>query len=484
MRPLTSDTRKWNLTRIVIFIGVELVGSGVIEVAVKGERYSVIDQQDKRMDFMRIINVAGNRHKKINFSSQVSFLEFDVLLIDLLDVINEYRVKDKLNEYSTDRTTVDDLTLFLRDIHRRRIEIDEFLSLGRTIFVHTPPPIKFLTFNSGGKAVSYDLREQLLPKYPRTAIGKGDSIELVSNSFIKPLFTKYEGDWRYVSSYKEEFGIPLLKIKGTNSFLSGCIKVGKGKIVFIPKYQRMAYDNVEFLDDLINIVGNIDERNDQSPKIAMPKWSLSTELPGENEIQQEITEKNKKLEELKCEIQALESQSESLKALKILFTGTGTYLEDIVSIVFKELGFNVSEGVPGRDDLILEYKDHAAVVEVKGVTKSAAERHAAQLEKWVSEYIISKDQRPKGFLVVNAYKDIPLEERNEKAFPDQMMNFSTSRDHCLLTGLDLLAIYFYIQNHPEKKEHVIDELLNTCGHFNKYHWQEYISLNNTPVQLK
>lgn len=400
---------------------------------------------------MRITNVGGNSVRQINFSSQVSFLEFDVLLIDLLDVVNEYRVKEKLKQYSTDWTNVDDLPLFLRDVRRRRNEIDEFLSLGRTIFVYTPPPIKFFRMTSAATHESYDLRKELLPKYPITNIGRGDSIELVSNSFIKPLFTKYEGDWRYVSSYKQEFGIPLLKIKGTNSFLSGCIKVGKGNIVFIPKYMRMAYDNKEFLDDLINIVGNIDERSDQSPIITMPKWSLSTELPGESEIQQEITEKNKKLEELKYEIQALESQSESLKALKILFTGTGTYLENIVSIVFKELGFNVSEGVPGRDDLILEYKDHAAVVEVKGVSKSAAERHAAQLEKWVSEYIISKDRKPKGFLVVNAYKDIPLEERNEKAFPDQMMNFSTSRDHCLLTGLDLLAIYFYIQNHPEKK---------------------------------
>lgn len=49
MRPLTSDiqlyTAQMNRTPIVVFIGAELVGSGVIEditemsVAVKGERY-------------------------------------------------------------------------------------------------------------------------------------------------------------------------------------------------------------------------------------------------------------------------------------------------------------------------------------------------------------------------------------------------------------------------------------------------------------
>ncbi|MEK3707417.1 hypothetical protein MKY87_25535 [Paenibacillus sp. FSL R7-0198] len=43
MRPLTSDiqlyTARMNRTSIVMFIVPELVGSGVIEVAVKGEMY-------------------------------------------------------------------------------------------------------------------------------------------------------------------------------------------------------------------------------------------------------------------------------------------------------------------------------------------------------------------------------------------------------------------------------------------------------------
>lgn len=38
MKPLTSDIQLYT-AQIVIFIGAELVGSGVIEVAVKGERY-------------------------------------------------------------------------------------------------------------------------------------------------------------------------------------------------------------------------------------------------------------------------------------------------------------------------------------------------------------------------------------------------------------------------------------------------------------
>ena len=57
------------------------------------------------------------------------------------------------------------------------------------------------------------------------------------------------------------------------------------------------------------------------------------------------------------------------------------------------------EVLPDRDDLILQYNDRIAVVEIKGVLrKSAAERHAAQLEKWVSSYFSDKGIRPKGIL--------------------------------------------------------------------------------------
>ncbi|WP_307413999.1 hypothetical protein [Paenibacillus sp. W2I17] len=185
---------------------------------------------------------------------------------------------------------------------------------------------------------------------------------------------------------------------------------------------------------------------------------------------------------LEFEIEKLGSDLKSLEELKILFAGTGQPLENIVGRVFGYLGFEVSEGIPGRDDLILVYKGQVAVVEVKGVTKSAAEKHAAQLEKWVSEYLATKDIKPKGILVVNAFKDVPLEERIEKPFPDQMMTYSNNRDHCLITGVDLLALYFHIRENPEEKEQVINDLLNTSGHFNKFKWQDYVSISGSPVE--
>ena len=51
--------------------------------------------------------------------------------------------------------------------------------------------------------------------------------------------------------------------------------------------------------------------------------------------------------------------------------------------------------------------------------KSASERNAAQLEKWVAEHTASVDddeevEAPKGILVVNAWREQPLPERDKQ----------------------------------------------------------------------
>ena len=106
---------------------------------------------------------------------------------------------------------------------------------------------------------------------------------------------------------------------------------------------------------------------------------------------------------------------------------------------------------------------------------SSAEKHAAQLEKWVSQYYEKNDIKPKGILVVNAYNDRPLEERTEPAFPNQMLKFSIAREHCLITGLQLLCLYLDCKDDDEKRRKAIDDLLTTNGVFDKYQdWSEFI----------
>lgn len=148
-----------------------------------------------------------------------------------------------------------------------------------------------------------------------------------------------------------------------------------------------------------------------------------------------------------------------------LFLGTGRALELQVRAVLELLGGTVTEPEPGRDDWKVSFPEGDAVVEVKGVGKSAAEKHAAQLEKWVASAYEQTGAMPKGILVVNTWRETPLSERTKEAFPAQMLPYSEGRGHCLVTGLQLYLIRADVEAHPEHAENWRKALLETKNVF-------------------
>lgn len=168
---------------------------------------------------------------------------------------------------------------------------------------------------------------------------------------------------------------------------------------------------------------------------------------------------------------------------KLLLGGSGRALEVQVAAVLKEIGFLVEPGSEGRDDLILKYGEKVAVVEVKGVSKSASEKHAAQLEKWVAEYMALNEVKPKGILIVNAYCSTPLQERSDPAFPNQMISYSTNREHCLVTTTQLLGLYLGVISKPESREHLINELYATAGVYQKFlDYKEFFPVEEPDIE--
>ncbi len=112
---------------------------------------------------------------------------------------------------------------------------------------------------------------------------------------------------------------------------------------------------------------------------------------------------------------------------------------------------------------------------MKGVAKSAAEKHGAQLEKWVSEYYSEHGTNPKGILVVNAFNETPLNARTKKAFPDQMLSYFQNRGHCLISGIQLLGVYLDFRDDTGKRTERIDRLFGTEGVFDGYHdWSNFL----------
>lgn len=99
---------------------------------------------------------------------------------------------------------------------------------------------------------------------------------------------------------------------------------------------------------------------------------------------------------------------------------------------------------------------------MKGLGKSAAEKHAAQLEKWVAS-IMEDGEQVKGILVANTWRDVPLAERTAESFPSQMLPYAKSRGHCLITGLQLFVILDEVEKDPSRASYWRQKILGTAG---------------------
>jgi len=280
----------------------------------------------------------------------------------------------------------------------------------------------------------------------------------------------------YSSVLLNPIGRKIAQVEGTNECIGIEADVSKGKLILLPSFSRN-------IDVQYNILDDISEDFDffDTDRFEIPPLANNYSTCEEQELNAKLRLTEEKIKSLKQELKELERQKEIESSDKLLFCGMGAQLEQQVCKVFEALGCTVETPFEKRADDVITFKDKIAVVEVKGIErKSAAEKNAAQLEKWVSEYWSDEKSvnKPKGILVANAFARIPLEKRSEPVFPPQMLKYATNREHCLITGLQLFNIMQHIKQHPEDKEKITDTIFDTIGCYTEFmEWNEFLNKN-------
>ncbi|HBC31897.1 MAG TPA: hypothetical protein DC024_11730 [Clostridiales bacterium] len=451
------------------------------------------------MKAMRMITIGSffdhDFADNIHFRSPISFLDYDIVLIDFEYVLTEYDTNQwkvyrgyrNLNESNSEA--------LIKDIERRKFEILETLKFGRTVIVFTPGD-QICYVDTGEREYSGTGRNRLttyitsevnilsvLPVEFETVEACGTSINFRGDGQFSVFWDRNKDSFCYRAYFKKPVGTPLWFIKGTDKVVGSFMPFEKGNLIFMPTYSYNDEDEKHEKDFLKSIVYLVKELNKSTGDFRLPSWCLNYLLPKEEARRLALKKYESDLNKITHEISKQKKVIAGFEEYKILFSGTGRALEVQVGKVFSELGFVVAEGLPGRDDFILNYKDKVAVVEVKGVSKSASEKHAAQLEKWVSEYISCNGTSPKGILIVNAFKDVPLNLRTEDPFPAQMITYSTNRNHCLLSGIQLLCLFLFCKENPEKREEMVEQLLTTNGVFGLCtDWTRFLSIRDETIE--
>ncbi len=456
---------------------------------------------------MKILSVGSDLdHDMVDtstFDSSRSFLDYDIVILDPSQVLYEYMADSRGSTYKGLKSLGDDDSArLIRDIARRRKEMSDMLDLGRSLVVFTSPPQKCYV-DTGKRDYSGIGKSRQTPRFVdevnvlsslpveglETVEASGTSIEFKGGEPFASFWKANTDYLSYEAYFQKPVGKPLFVIKGTKKVVGSYLSIGNGILLFVPTFldhESGQYDSLspdqerEASEKFVNSLNTlIEELRKDVGDFELPLWSKTYVLPGESEEKIELLKFNDALSDLLAKISKQKESIAELEKQKILFTGSGTALEIQVKQVFEELGFDIVEAGPGRDDLILKYDDKIAVVEIKGVSKSAAEKHAAQLEKWVSEYYSTHGVHPKGILVINAYYDTPLKDRNNPAFPDQMLGYSKRRGHCLLTGIQLLSMFLDCREDQEKKDEIINRMFSTEGVFeDDRNWPEFLTLEN------
>lgn len=421
----------------------------------------------------------------IIFSSNRTILEYDILLIDLKNIFTEYESHSEYN--GLPRITDHDSTRLKKDLDRRKNELKEFLESGKSVVVFGGTDDCVFCY-SGNKTtsgtgkntrVTYLVEDihsiSLLPIKISSINLMGRTIDFKKKKISEKL-QKYVDYFEYRTVYENvNKNNILMTIKDTKKVVSYYEKIGNGLLIFLPglcfdgaDYKKESSLEKKYYNDLAKISDIFLEN-----KFDLPLYSKKYMLPNE-EVMIDDIEKNKiKLNKLREKIEYKENALLKLQQEKVLFTGTGTSLEKNSVNQFKEIGFSIEKYDPNSvdEDIVIKYKEKIAVVEVKGVSGSATEKHTSQIVKWKSEYHIENDVLPKGILLVNAFNERILEERQEY-FPAQMLKYATHQEICLLSTIQLYNMKEYIKNNLNEKEKIINEIFSTNGLYKGFEdWQ-------------
>lgn len=424
----------------------------------------------------------------ISFSSTQTVLEYDLLIIDLKYLFNEYVSSGEYNGFP--RITDHDSARLKRDLEKRKREIKEFLESGKNIIIIGGSEDIVYCY-SGNKSISgtgrnakttYYVDEtrssMILPIKINSLDLLGKNVNFV-NKELENNLKKYNEYFQYRTIYEDvnEKNV-LMTVKGTKKVVSFFEKVKNGYLIFLPdvvfnKTNPKQESKIEkqYYNDICNIVDILTK-----PKFELPAYSKKYLMPNEETMLDDIKNSKERLNKLKTDIENKEKILQKLQFEKIIFTGTGTPLELDSVDKFKSIGFSIEkyEEDSVDEDIVIKYNDRVAVVEVKGVSGSSNEKHTSQLVKWKSEYHIETGIFPKGILLVNAFNERELDKRQEY-FPNQMLKYAEHQEICLLTTIQLYNIKQHLEVNPDDKDKIINQIFDTVGIFVGFEdWNIYI----------
>ena len=436
-----------------------------------------------------------------SFRTSTSFMDYDAVVIDTSFLAHEYHEDYPTTFEGKRMISKDESHLMVDEFARTKAQLIDLLKQGKNFFVlmgtnencfiHTG---KTEYSGTGRNARGTNIVKEFdvfsfLPIDIKTTLVSGETFNIVCQAPYSTFFQATKDMLYYDAYFQVAKNSALLMIPNSDKAISAVFEYEKGKIIILPyPYDEECFDTEQdwkkagkrFLKALFELNKSLMSRADE---YSLPLWTDNIKLPNEEDEDNKLEQELYKLSKLENKIKKQQELITKIKRKKILLTASGTPLEEIVQETLKEIGFNLAQTEVGRSDIIASYNGTDIVAEIKGVSKSAAEKHAAQLEKWVAKFLEEKEYSPKALLIVNGYCDTPLYDRTEDVFPNQMLKYCQARGHALITTTQLLCLYIEIKRNPDCEEERISELLTCIGKYKRYlDYENYLTFSGIEEQ--
>lgn len=197
-----------------------------------------------------------------------------------------------------------------------------------------------------------------------------------------------------------------------------------------------------------------------------PPWEAKIDLPGLQDVKNQIVQKETEKEILTKDIGKLKNRKANLIKFRRLLWADGAPLENAVKDAFVTLGFSEIRKIRAKnlEDWVIDFKSVSeykhGVFEVKGSEKRTCLSDMNQCDKWVKDYLLENNLQVKGIFVSNQYRrgDIRTNLKEREHFEDNELKFARQREICILPSHEIFyAVVEKIKGNPQLARKSIEE---------------------------
>ena len=371
---------------------------------------------------------------------------------------------------------------FTTALNRRWKEFESLVANGGDIVVFAAPEVRFVITESDGSRNRISGWDFLPVEVRNLAPASGKKIEIVGTDPIAEFLRENRAQVTFQATfdaYEHEGWTVLAKTSNTGEIVAAVYTPaeGGGRLIVLPwmkhefgsnvtrsgqrVFDPRTPDFVGFWKPLLDAISA-----PEIPETDAPDWIDDYTTASERDAFSIVEAETRVIAEATDRLGTAAGNLKAARLPKRLLYATGPELESACLDALVALGGTPLEVEPNRADLLIDFGTWTAVVEVKGVTGSASEANAAQLEKWASEHVATVPNL-KSILLVNAFREVDPGKR-KAVFPNQMIPYSTKRDHLLMTTSQLLVIVAGVADGSREVRLVLEELRTTIGVLSGY----------------